>query len=1285
MLYPIVGEKAQGSRFWDLDGNEYLDITMGFGVLLLGHNSPVITQAIQAQLQRGLQIGPQANLATETAQLIQELTGVERVTFCNSGTEAVMTALRLARTITGRKKIALFSGSYHGHFDGVLALATPGETKAIPMSPGVTENAVQELLVLDYDNPESLKILSDHAEELAGVLVEPVPSRRPNVQPQAFLQQLKEFTQTADIPLIFDEVLVGFRIHPGGAQAWFNVEADLVTYGKIVGGGLPIGVVAGKAKYLDGIDGGQWNYGDNSYPPGVKTFFAGTFNKNHLGMASACAVLRHLKQSGESLQQKLNDRTTHLANTLNRYFESSEISLRLVHFGSLFRFAANANIDLLYYHLLEKGVYIWEGRNCFLSTAHSDEDLEFLIRAIKESVTELRQGGFFFQKTIKTKESGSQSSLVVPGTTALASSLNGSKQNQPANSQNFCKLLTPRAIYQRLTPQIEEITQEKEVQNYPQAFLKLEQLSFAYIVRAFEQLGWKFILNEQFDLDAIASKLNIEVQHRQLFNRLLEILAQNEIIAPMESHWQVVKIPQPKDTQEFRQQILATYPLVKAELNLLNRCGQALSEVLQGKCHPLQLIFPQGDLSASTQLYQESPLARLMNTLVQKVISLALPPLNKQEVENLAKVKVRILEIGAGTGGTTAGILPHLSQKQVEYYFTDLSPLFLNRAKQKFQDYPFVKYGTLDIEQEPNTQSIGNLTYDIIVAANVLHSTANLDRSLKHLRTLLNPGGMLVILEGTSPQGWLDLIFGLTEGWWKFSDLALRPNYPLISAKQWQKLLEKQGFQDAIALPDNSLLSDLQAVIIARSPHQVLLTKAQKQLWASAKINQSGAAIAYNESVRLELKGSLQIDAMYQAVQQLIERHEALRIIIDSQGETQEILPNWTIEIPYLDFDHAEEKEVTDWLAKTVQQPFDLSEKPLLRVEIAKLATDLHWLVITIHHIVSDGWSIEVMCKDLGRFYSARCQGISPQLTPPRQFSDYIQNQQRFQGQLDQDEAYWLERFSGAIPHLELPTDYPRPQIQTYQGQQQSKIIPASITAPLQNVSHQQGCTLFMTLLTSFNLLLQHLSSQQDLVIGISAAGQLSLGWQDLVGYCVNVLPLRLNLDETTFPDHLKSVRQLLLKAYEHQNYPYAQLLEKLKLKRNPSCPPLINVQFNLDKFGECLDFGELKVKGSNNFTGVARRDLTWNLTEMRGELTLTCTYNTDLFKSETIKHWIEQFESLLQIVVQQPEISTSAIFQHLREFEQQKNHRKEQQLHQMAVTKLKRIKRKTINQEETI
>lgn len=394
MLYPIIGERAQGGKFWDVDGNEYVDIAMGFGVLLFGHNPPFITEALEQQIKQGIQIGPQSNLAGEVAQLICELTGMERVTFCNSGTEAVMTALRLARTATCRSKIALFANSYHGHFDGVLATASNDQINAVPIVPGVSPQTVKDVLVLDYDNPKSLDILQAHAHELAAVLVEPVQSRRPDLQPKEFLQQLRQLTQATGTALIFDEVLTGFRIHPGGAQAWFNIAADIAIYGKIVGGGMPIGIVAGKTAYMNAIDGGLWNYGDASYPQTEKTFFAGTFNKNHITMASAKAVLEYLQKQGYSLVQQLNERTSQLTETLNIYFQTENLPIRIVNFGSLFRFSFSGNLDLLFYHLLEKGIYIWEGRNCFLSTAHTDADIDYLIQAVKNSIEELREGGF---------------------------------------------------------------------------------------------------------------------------------------------------------------------------------------------------------------------------------------------------------------------------------------------------------------------------------------------------------------------------------------------------------------------------------------------------------------------------------------------------------------------------------------------------------------------------------------------------------------------------------------------------------------------------------------------------------------------------------------------------------------------------------------------------------------------------------------------------------------------------------------------------------------------------
>ncbi|MEO1427762.1 MAG: aminotransferase class III-fold pyridoxal phosphate-dependent enzyme [Cyanobacteria bacterium J06633_8] len=403
--YPIVGESSHGSRIRDVDGNEYIDVSMGFGVHLFGHQPQFVIEALQNQLQQGMQIGPQAKLAGEVAQLIHELTGMERVAFCNSGTEAVMTALRLARLATGRDKIVMFSGSYHGQFDGTLAVpltnSLENNFKSAPILPGILQKMVDDVIVLKYDDPESLEIIKAYNQELAGIIVEPVQSRHPDLQPHVFLQQIRQLTKEIGIPLIFDEIVTGFRIHPGGSQAVFGIEADITTYGKSVGGGIPIGIVTGKAAYMDGLDGGEWSYGDASYPQKLQTFFGGTFNKNPLAIAAALAVLKHLKTQGSALQEKLNQRTSKFIATLNTYFEQEYIPIKMVNFGSMFRFVALGNnelsqpieLDIFFYKLIEKGIYMWEGRNgppCYLSTAHTDEDIEFIISSVKDTISEMR-------------------------------------------------------------------------------------------------------------------------------------------------------------------------------------------------------------------------------------------------------------------------------------------------------------------------------------------------------------------------------------------------------------------------------------------------------------------------------------------------------------------------------------------------------------------------------------------------------------------------------------------------------------------------------------------------------------------------------------------------------------------------------------------------------------------------------------------------------------------------------------------------------------------------------
>ncbi len=404
ICYPTVIKRSLGSRIWDIDENEYIDFMMGFGTNLFGHNPSFIKEAIEEQIEKGIQLCLQSELAGEVGELFCELTGMERVAFSNTGTEAVMAAIRIARTATGRNKIAIFSGSYHGHFDGtqVEVETVNGNSRTVPSHLGIPLNTVADVLILEYGNSQSLDVIKAHKNELAAVLVEPVQSRRPDLQPKEFLLQLRQLTSESGIALIFDEMVTGFRVHLGGAQAWFGVEADIATYGKIVGGGMPIGIIAGKATYIDRIDGGMWNYGDASQPQVETTQFAGTFRRHPLALATARAVLKHLKIQGPTLQQQLNQRMSQLVETLNTYFEEQEIPFRLRNFSSWFSYSFSNNftslefIPLLYYHLLERGVHLG-GPGGYLSTAHTDEDINYTIQAFKDSVEEIRKGGFLPQ------------------------------------------------------------------------------------------------------------------------------------------------------------------------------------------------------------------------------------------------------------------------------------------------------------------------------------------------------------------------------------------------------------------------------------------------------------------------------------------------------------------------------------------------------------------------------------------------------------------------------------------------------------------------------------------------------------------------------------------------------------------------------------------------------------------------------------------------------------------------------------------------------------------------
>ncbi|HLM56820.1 MAG TPA: aminotransferase class III-fold pyridoxal phosphate-dependent enzyme [Pyrinomonadaceae bacterium] len=902
MLYPLSTVSASGGRVKDVDGNEYVDLVMGFGALLFGHSPPFLVGAVQEQIARGIQLGVESHLTGQVAALLSEMTGMERIAFCNSGTEAVMSALRLARMKTGRSKIALFEGCYHGTFDGVLVRAekvTDGKIRAVPLTPGTTQNMIEDVLMLRFGESESLKAIEEHAHELAAVLVEPLPSRRPDLQPGAFLQELRRITSEYGIALIFDEVVTGFRLHPGGAQALYGVRADLVAYGKAVGGGLPISVVAGKAEYIDAIDGGQWDYGDESYPRSEMTFVTGTFFRHPLMMSVVWSVLQHIKSGGPQLYEQLRLRASGLAGTLNTYFEREDVPIRMLQVESMLRFVPHRDVKFMsffYYHLLEQGVYVSETRSCFLSTAHTDEDIEHVINAVKRTVVAMREG---------------------------------------------------------------------------------------------------------------------------------ELL-------------------------------------------------------------------------------------------------------------------------------------------------------------------PFVLPG------------------------------ADGDKDAKALR-------------------------------------PVSPNQPGVAA------------QDSRTLP---------------------LTEAQKAIWALTQMGED-ASRAYHESSTMDIPGAFDVAAIRRALQQLVDRHEALRTTFSPEGDFQRVHPALKVEVPLVDFSNLSESEreaqTKDCLTKEVQQSFDLVRGPLIRARIVKLEDARHLLVLTIHHIVSDGWSNGIVQNELAALYAAASQGVAHDLPEPVQFSEYVMAQADEQSaEYKQAESYWVEKYRDSVPTLELPADAPRPAEQTYAGHRQTMTFHAGTYLDLKKLSAQQDATLFTTLLAAFNVMLHHVTKQDDLVVGIHSAGQLAMGGQSLVGHCVNLLPLRSRVSgDPTFAGYLADVKRMTTEAYEHQTYPMLRLIKKLNLRRDPSRMPLVAVVFNLDKIRSEGNSGAASHEGRVNVVANPPAFLQWelslNIIEVENKLLVGCDHKTDLFDARTVRRWMSYFEAVLRAAVERPEVSLSGIGEALDALDREQESAEEKGLEVARLQKFKSVKRKAL------
>lgn len=313
--------------------------------------------------------------------------------------------------------MVLFTGSYHGIVDEMIVRGTR-KLRAVPAAPGILRNTSEHVLVLDYGTPESLQIIRERAHEIAAVLVEPVQSRRPDFRPVEFLKDLREITRDSGSLLVFDEVVTGFRAHPAGAQGMFGIQADLGTYGKVVGGGYPIGVIAGKREYMDALDGGHWQFGDDSVPTVGVTYFAGTFVRHPLALAAAKAVLEHVKAQGGQMQERLNTRVTSMADELNAFCAEVGAPVEVRHFASVWKtfFLEDHPLqDLLFAMMRSRGVHILDNFPCFLTTAHGEAEFQKIIQAFKDSVTELQESEFLPRRAATSRTVMDPGRPAIPG------------------------------------------------------------------------------------------------------------------------------------------------------------------------------------------------------------------------------------------------------------------------------------------------------------------------------------------------------------------------------------------------------------------------------------------------------------------------------------------------------------------------------------------------------------------------------------------------------------------------------------------------------------------------------------------------------------------------------------------------------------------------------------------------------------------------------------------------------------------------------------------------------
>ncbi|MEM7344761.1 MAG: glutamate-1-semialdehyde 2,1-aminomutase [Chloroflexota bacterium] len=393
---PLFIDRAEGAYMWDADGNRYIDYVLSWGPLILGHANPTVIDALQKAIVRGTSYGAPTALETELAELVCSLVpSAEQVRFVNSGTEATMSVLRLARAFTDRSKIIKLQGNYHGHADFLLVQAGSGvATLGLPDSPGVPQGSTQDTLTAPFNDLAAIETLfNQHGDDIAGLILEPVAGNMGVIPPaEGYLEGLRQICSNHDALLIFDEVMTGFRVAPGGAQAHYNVMPDLTALGKVIGGGLPVGAYAGRRDIMQTV------------APAGPMYQAGTLSGNPLAMTAGIETLKGIQESG--VFEKLVEGTAELCQGIGEAAREAGVPVYQTQVGTMFctfftdqpvtnwDSAAKCDTELFgkfYQAMLKQGIYLAPSQfeAGFYSTAHSAETNEATIEAARKAFVEV--------------------------------------------------------------------------------------------------------------------------------------------------------------------------------------------------------------------------------------------------------------------------------------------------------------------------------------------------------------------------------------------------------------------------------------------------------------------------------------------------------------------------------------------------------------------------------------------------------------------------------------------------------------------------------------------------------------------------------------------------------------------------------------------------------------------------------------------------------------------------------------------------------------------------------